>query len=133
MCIRDSWKVGQSSHLVQHILGDMENSIVDTDAGMISTGRENEVAPEYSNDPGPDPLEVDQDYKEKASFGSFSAEINDLFAGDTERADAYIEAMTGKEPTQDGWGSTNNQEIQEIQEVEPKEEKPKGKWGQAHE
>jgi type IV secretory pathway VirB4 component len=123
------WKVGQSSHLVQHVLGAMESAIVDTDAGMTSTGNE----PRLIDEPTPDiELKEQQDeYRSQAKFESFSPQINDLFAGDTERADAYIEAMTGQDQPEESTGIWG-QSIEDLQEPSQDDEDPtikKSKWG----
>jgi hypothetical protein len=135
------WKVGQSSHLVQHILGNMETSIVDTDSNMRKTVIEDgEIVAQTLSDAD---IEQDEDYRSQASFGSFAPEINDLFAGDTERADAYLETMTGQDqPTQTStWGQAHNEsssagnspeKVGPAQATYPQESNTtKTKWGEA--
>lgn len=95
------WKVGQSSHLVQHVLGTMETQIVDTDAGMRKSSEDGEEQIS-SNMSRPDL--TPEDYADPMA-DSFAPEINDLFAGDTERADAYVEALN-EEPKPSAWGAS---------------------------
>ena len=107
------WKVGQSSHLVQHVLGDMEAQIVDTDAGMRSNNEDFDLS---NQDVLPQFADQEDNYREQVANQGFADEINDLFVGDTERADAYTEAMTGmnsqefaeSDPQSDSWGASKD-------------------------
>lgn len=102
------WKVGQSSHLVQHILGAMETSIVDTDVAMRRPGEE---PPEDDEEFDVENFEI---AREEAKTG-FSAEMNDLFAGDKDRADAYVEEFGGASTFGNVQDENNQQQVQPEQ------------------